>query len=345
MSNIVDDLLQEVEQLEASTQAMDNGVQELEQQQKALNNSTQTAQNTLLLEATKTTQEASKQSHLAASTAIKLAEQLKARNSELEDLSNNWRQAVRNTLREQQGAKKYFAIMMGTTLAVSIISLSSIGYLVYLLNQQSAHHKGEVLDIIQTESKLLSNKLIVKTDELASLTEAMSADIKQLRGLANEPLSPATLPVKPLPIKAKDNSTLSLNIELLNTQHAELKTLIQQLISKQQTVKNTPIIKQHTTNPAQLKQLKDLNWLIRKQDKALKAIQHTLSGKLASPSNNKHLQKTLEALKTELSTLNQQQTNIQQQLKTLQEGFSKHLKKSVDKPPYSYKSSTDYKLN
>ncbi|MCF6253896.1 MAG: hypothetical protein L3J38_04025 [Thiomicrorhabdus sp.] len=344
MSNIVDDLLQEVEQLEASTQAMDSDVQQLEQQQQKLNDSALTAQNTLLLEATKTSQEASKQSHLAASTAIKLAEQLKARNSELEDLSNNWRQAVRNTLREQQAAKKYFAIMMGTTLAVSIISLSSIGYLVYLLNQQNAHHKGEVLDIIQTESKLLSNKIIVKTDELASLTEAMATDIKRLSGLANEPLSSIKPTVKQ-PTKVKDSPVQGLNIEQLNAQHAELKTLIQQLINKQQTVKNTPIINKQTANPVQLKQLKDLSWLIRKQDKALKSIQKSLSGKFASPSNNKHLQQTLEALKGELSTLNQQQTKIQQQLKTLQEGFSKHLKKPVDKPPYSYKSTTDYKLN
>ena len=340
MSNTVDDLLQEVEKLEASTHALDSDVQQLEQQHKKRDDSALTAQNILLLETAKTTQEAAKQSHLAASTAIKLAEQLKARNSELEDTSNNWRQAVRNTLREQQTAKKYFAIMMGATLAVSVISLSSVAYLVYLLNQQSAHHKGEVLDIIQTESKLLSNKIIVKTDELASLTEAMSADIKRLNGLASEPMSSVKRTTH-----VKDTPAQGLNIQQLNAQHSELKTLIQQLISKQQTIKNTPVIKKQTANPAQLKQLKDLSWLIRKQDKALKAIQKNLSGKFSSPYNNKHLQQTLETLKAELSALNQQQTKIQQQLKTLQEGLSKHLKKPIEKTPYSYKSTTDYKLN
>ncbi|VAW44339.1 hypothetical protein MNBD_GAMMA04-188, partial [hydrothermal vent metagenome] len=131
MSNIVDDLLQDVEQLEASTLAIDSDIQHLAQQKKTLNDNTQAINNKLLLDTAKTTQEAAKQSQLAATTSIKLAEQLKGRNSELEEISNNWRQAVRNTLREQQTAKKYFAIMMATTLAVSLISLSSIGYLVY----------------------------------------------------------------------------------------------------------------------------------------------------------------------------------------------------------------------
>jgi len=354
MSNIVDDLLQDVEQLEASTLAMENDVQQLEQHKKTLNDSAQTAQNTLLLETAKTTQEAAKQSHLAATTAIKLAEQLKARNSELEELSNNWRQAVRNTLREQQGAKKYFAIMMGTTLAVSIISLSAIGYLVYLLNQQSAHHKGEVLDIIQTESKLLSNKLVMKTDELASLTEAMSADIKRLSSL-----NPNIATLTPSDIKAKQATNVAATktadpsqkeadststIEQLEAQHKELKTLMQKILSQQQKIKSLPATKPHKADPAQLKKLNDLSWLIRKQGKALKAIQKTIAENPNHTAHYKPLKTTLETLKGELATLSQQQTKIQQQLNTLQKSLEKQLKKPVEKPPYSYKSTTDYKV-
>ncbi len=356
MSNIVDDLLQDVEELEVSTQVLDNDVQNLDQKKSALNDSTQETYSKILLKTAKTSQEAAKQSQSAATTAIKLSEQLKARNTELEELSNNWRQAVRNTLREQQTAKKYFAVMLGATLAISIISLGSIGYFFYLLNQQNAQHKGEVLDIIQTESKLLSNKLTVKTDELASLTEAMSADIKRLNSQSNINNIKQVI-VDPTITKAKETTKVvstkqapnnSLSIEQLNAQHKELKALMQELLnqaSQKQTVKSISQTKQSVTDPAQLKKLNDLSWLIRKQDKALKTIQKTLSGKLTSSSNDKHLQKTLTTLKKELSTLNQQQTEIQLQLKTLQENFSKYLKKSVQKPPYSYKSTTDYKLD
>jgi len=349
MSNIVDDLLQDVDQLEANTQAMESDIQHLEQQKNTLNDATQTAHNKTLLNTAKTTQEAAKQSHLAATTSIKLSEQLKGRNAELEEISNNWRQAVRNTLREQQTAKKYFALMMGTTFAVSIISLSSIGYLVYLLNQQNAHYKGEVLDIIQTESKLLSNKLIMKSDELASLTEGMSADIKRLSGSPtsntlnksnstkhnNKEQTIQNAPVQAVP---------SLNIEQLTAQHNELKQLIKAMLSTSKKVKNTLTPTKLTSSPEQLKKLNDLSWLIRQQGKALKAIQKTLSKNTPSSSGNKQLQRTLEALKGELSALNQQQTKIQQQLKSLQDRLSKRPAKPVKNAPYSYKSTTNYEL-
>lgn len=359
MSNIVDDLLQDVEELEVSTQVLGNDVQNLDQKKSALNDSTQATHSEILLKTAKTSQEAAKQSQSAATTAIKLSEQLKARNTELEELSNNWRQAVRNTLREQQTAKKYFAVMLGATLAISIISLSSIGYFFYLLNQQNTQHKGEVLDIIQTESKLLSNKLTVKTDELASLTEAMSADIKRLNSQSSQSNISNTkqVIVDPIITKTKETTKVvsikqasndSLSIEQLNAQYKELKALMQELlsqVSQKQTIKNISQTKQSATvHPAQIKKLNDLSWLIRKQDKALKTIQKNLSGKLTGSSNDKQLQKTLTTFKKELSTLNQQQTEIQLQLKTLQESLSKYLKKAVQKPPYSYKSTTDYKL-
>ncbi len=354
MSNIVDDLLQDVEELEVSTQVMDNDVQNLDQKKSTLKGSTQAMHNDILLKTANTSQEAAKQSQLAATTAIKLSEQLKARNTELEELSNNWRQAVRNTLREQQTAKKYFAVMLGATLAISIISLGSIGYFFYLLNQQNAQHRGEVLDIIQTESKLLSNKLTVKTDELASLTEAMSADIKRLSQNNTIQVTPAPVSTAPtqkttkvIPSKQVPNNAL--NIEQINTQHKELKSLIQELLSqvsqKKQAAKSHPQTKQMVADPVQLKKLNDLSWLIRKQDKALKSIQKTLSGKLSTSSNSKHVEKSLTILKKELNTLNQQQSEIQLQLKTLQESFSKYLTKPIQKPEYSYKSTMDYKLD
>ncbi|VAW47053.1 hypothetical protein MNBD_GAMMA03-1220 [hydrothermal vent metagenome] len=369
MSNIVDDLLQGVEQLETSTQNINDNIQHVEQTKTEFNDRVQAAQNKIALETAKTAQEASIQSHLAATTSIKLSEQLKARNSELEELSNNWRQAVRNTLRDQQIAKKYFGVMLGTTLAISIITLGSLGYFLYLTHQQTAQHKGDVLDIIQTESQLLSNKLIVKTDELASLIEAMSSDIKKLNNLNQAPLQHSTntaatksSQVKQTPHnppknnKQKDSkpteSTPVLTIKQLNSQYTELKTLIKEILTQQQRVNNslttTPYNKSsNKNNSVYLKKLNDLSSHINKQGKIIQSIQNTLAKKSPPPtaSNNKQIQTTLEGLNKELTHLNQQQITMQKQLKALQENLTKQFKKPVNPPPYSYKSTTDYKLN
>jgi len=362
MSNSVDDLLEEVGQLETSTQQMNDDVQELEQQKAKLSNagsSSSVETNLLALEAAKTAQEASIQSHQAAGASIKLAEQLKAANTELNELSNNWRQATRNTVKDLSSAKNHFAVMMGATLTVNIIVLSAMGYFFYLMNQQNAQHKGEVLDIIQTENNLLSNKLTIKSDELSSLTEALSADIKRLSQLSSSETihlaTPVALPenstqVAPKIIQPENDNTL--DTAEFKTQYLELKNLVEEILANQKTLeissstpKTTAQVTQNT-DPVQLKKLNDLSWLVRKQGTTLKEIKKTLQKNAFKPAsntlaNNKLIHTDLETLKTELKMLRQQQTAIQNRIHALQDNFADFTKKPPEPAPYSYKLKTE----
>ncbi|NPA72279.1 MAG: hypothetical protein GXO35_05565 [Gammaproteobacteria bacterium] len=181
MSNIVDDLLQEVEQLETSTEQMNEAVQAAEQV-----SSDNVPQNTdldaglLALEAAKTAQEASVQSHLAAKASIKMVDQLKAQGLELDEFNFNWRQSIRNTSKELSAAKSSFSLIMSVIVVVNLVALSVMGYFYYLNSKESAQFKGELLDVIQTENTLFTKKITLKVDELSTLIEALSADIQKL---------------------------------------------------------------------------------------------------------------------------------------------------------------------
>lgn len=191
MSNIVDDLLQEVEQLEESTQQLNDNVQKVATQNSQLKSGETSSidADLIALETAKTAQEASLQSHLAAKAAMKMAEQLKSQSLELEEFNYNWRQSIRATSKEIQSAKTTFIALMAGSVVVNIIALSAIGYFFYETNKQNSQFKGETLDIIQIESNLLNKKITLKVDEMSSLIEALSADITRMRNKFNTPVT------------------------------------------------------------------------------------------------------------------------------------------------------------
>ncbi len=329
MSNIVDDLLQDVEELNHNTDSMNKNSD--------LEKTLQAARHQTLIQTAQITQEAAKHNHSATSQAIKLSETLKARTTELDELSTTWRQAIRNTLKEQQTTKKYFAVMLGATLAISVVSLGSTGYFFYLLNQQNAQHKGDVLDIIQTESQLLSNKLIVKTDEMAALVEAMSADVKRLSHTSGDEVNTQHTTAHQHNTKASPQLHFSEPelTETLTQHYNKLKQLIQSL--------NKQVQKITTSSPYPLTQsdrtLNNLITQLQKQEAHLQAIQNTLKARhtpvvIKSKENNR----ILNTLKTEISTLNQQYNAIQTSLKTLQNSLSDYLKQTQEISPYRYKA-------
>ncbi|BCN93043.1 hypothetical protein THMIRHAM_08280 [Thiomicrorhabdus immobilis] len=186
MSDIVDDLLQEVEQLEESTQALESTIKNTSNQNQQIqeaNNKASSEASLLALEAAKTAQEASTQSHQAAQASIKQAELLKAQTIELNDSNFNWRQSVRNAAKDFQSAKSSFSIMLITSIVFSFIALGAMGYLLYAMQKEQAQFKGEVLDIIATENTLLNKKITLKVDELASVIETMTQRIASLNDM------------------------------------------------------------------------------------------------------------------------------------------------------------------
>lgn len=182
MSEIVDNLLDEVEQLEKSTTELEDSVQNSTHQSKKMEtaqNKSQADANLLALEAAKTAQNASENSHLAAQTSIKHSETLKAQALEISESNFNWRQAVRNASKEFHEAKNQFTIMLITSIVFSLMALGAMGYLVYKAQNEQAQVKGEILDIIATENKLLNKKVTLKIDELAAVIETLDFKISQ----------------------------------------------------------------------------------------------------------------------------------------------------------------------
>ncbi|WEJ63425.1 hypothetical protein [Thiomicrorhabdus lithotrophica] len=193
MSDIVDDLLQEVEQLEESTQDLEASMQKNISQTQQVNESNAKAStdaNLLALETAKTAQEAAIQSHQAAQSSIKQADSLKSQALELTESNFNWRQAVRNAAKDFKSAKSSFTIMLVTSIVFSLIALGAMGYLLYTMQKQEAQFKGEVLDIITTENTLLNKKITLKIDELASVVEMLTFQVsKQNTALKNTVIS------------------------------------------------------------------------------------------------------------------------------------------------------------
>ncbi|WP_321324216.1 hypothetical protein [Thiomicrorhabdus sp.] len=182
MSDIMDDLLEEVEQLEQSTQELESASEQSANQKQQIdkaNNKASADANLLALETSKTAQEAAKQSHLAAKTAIKQAEILKEQTLELSESNFNWRQAVRNANKEIESIKGNFTIMLITSITFSLIALGAIGYLMYAIQKQEAQFKGDVLDMVSTENTLLDKKVTLKMDELASVIEILTQKVSQ----------------------------------------------------------------------------------------------------------------------------------------------------------------------
>ncbi len=405
MSNIVDDLLQEVEQLEESTQQLNDNAQKVSSQNSQLKSDETTSidADLIALETAKTAQEASLQSHLAAKAAIKMAEQLKSQSLELEEFNYNWRQSIRTTSKEIQSAKTTFIALMTGSVVVNVIALSVIGYFFYETNKQNSQFKGETLDIIQIESNLLSKKITLKVDELSSLIEALSADIMRMKKTFNTPITihPAlnelpskdehttlsediksnseqtldvaaqtevdnqpeakqtvdmhtTVPHLDKAVPAVENhtnvneyqkpeATPSVTSEQMKIDYTDIKKLVEKILAEQQKLQATTLASSATTSlmPAQVKKLNDISWIVRKQEKTLKAIQASLASKapLGKSENtqaiNQTLNQTLNELKVQLRLLTEQQLTIQGQVKNLQTDLTKY---TATPAPYSYKA-------
>ncbi len=415
MSNIVDDLLQEVEQLEQSTQQMNDNAQNVEKQKAQLKGaqSTPIDAELIALETAKTAQEASLQSHLAAKAALKMADQLKSQGLELEEFNYNWRQSIRNNSKELQSAKSSFTMMMASSMVINIIALGVIGYFFYETNKQNAQFKGETLDIIQTESNLLNKKITLKVDELASLIEALSGDITRMKNSFSTPVKihsavddnanetpPETLMdehasapkveqkaeahietqdtkpetnhsvMHPAAATAIESASGAHHDDIATSVHnqptadetkhkiqtpammnhstteqsvidySEIKALIEKILAEQHKLQATTLAGSTTASldDTQVKKLNDITWLVRKQEKVLKAIQTNLKNETsASPadsSTSKAINNTLNELKKQLDLLTEQQLTIQNQVKNLQADLTKYASKPE---PYSYK--------
>ncbi|WP_178861714.1 hypothetical protein [Thiomicrorhabdus cannonii] len=212
-ANMTDSLLEELEQLEASSEALD---EQLAHNRKQQHQATQLSPAstldaaTLALEAAKTAQEAATHSQKAAEASLNHSHRQKEQVIELSDANYAWRQAVKTATHELHSTQKRFAIMLGVSVFTSLAAVSALGWMLYSMNSKEAQFKGEVLDLIQTENILHGKQITVKVDEISSLLELLAAEVKKITPqqsatvasavMANPAEIPANAPAEPSPL-------------------------------------------------------------------------------------------------------------------------------------------------
>ncbi|MEA3404824.1 MAG: hypothetical protein U9R28_03675 [Pseudomonadota bacterium] len=185
-TQITDDLLEELEELESSAAQLDKQVSDTQAKKTTLDklDSPSTIDATsLALEAAKTAQEAADQSQKAAEASLNHSNRQKEQIMELSDANFSWRQAVKSANKEIKSARTTFAIMLSVSVITSLIAMSVLGWLFYSMHKKETAFKSEILDILQTENALLTKQITVKVDELSALIEFMTADIQKISKL------------------------------------------------------------------------------------------------------------------------------------------------------------------
>ena len=177
MSEIVDDLLQEVKELESATKELEAASSSAKSHEHALMKKSTEHQNALQLlniEAIKTAQNSAKLSQNAAEASLKQGQKLKSEIFEINEANFNWRQAIRNSAKDFKSVKSSVSIMLAVSIAFSLSAAGTAGYLVYKMQKQSALLEGEIVDIVTTEHALLKKDITLKIDELAAVIETMN---------------------------------------------------------------------------------------------------------------------------------------------------------------------------
>ncbi|MDR9498085.1 MAG: hypothetical protein RI556_02845 [Hydrogenovibrio sp.] len=240
MSDNADDLLDELEQLEHASDKMADDVQQAKDKREELKTAETVSEldaAALSLESSKTAQMAAEQSQKAAEAAVKMSHEQKAQLMELGDANVAWRQALRTASRDLKSSKNAVSIMMGVSVTVSLSAAGAIGWMLYHQNQQQEAFENEVADILTTETRLFQKDMTLKVDQLASLIESMSADIRRLaQNNAAEPVTDANRDSAPA------DSTETPNTQTAPEQEtrAEEETLDQSSNSTETTEPNKP---------------------------------------------------------------------------------------------------------
>lgn len=188
MSEIVHDLLKEVEELETATKELEKTSSQADAHHQKLLDKKSVHQNNiqlLNLEAIKAAQDAATLSQQAAQASLNQGQKLKAEIFEISEANFNWRQAIRNATNEIKSAKSSMTIMLVISIVFSLSAAAAAGYFAYKLQKQNALLQGEIVDIVATEHGLLKKDITLKIDELASVIETMNYPQRNLTPTEN----------------------------------------------------------------------------------------------------------------------------------------------------------------
>jgi hypothetical protein len=379
MSDITDELLDELESLEHSTDDLNAKVKDantLSAQLENTPNADTISTTALLLEACKSSQQAAQYSQETAEINLRTAQRQQQQLDDMQEIALSSRQAMRNANQESKSSKSFVS-------ALSVTSILFVGGLAgmsswfqYSSQQTQQSLEQQIIDIIKTENSLNQRHLNLKINELASIIELSVADIMnppaqfdlQFELEGNDQQDQATpsvqqnlssqnnnssTPVSPI----TDRTDIALQIQThqqsLMAAMAELKTQLNQL-------QNLPIAKttakESVAQPVQL-DLSSLTPRFNSIDKQIKAqtaeikalqtiIRHSSSTTTTTnPSSviTQNNEQNWQDIQNQMNTLSAQQKSMELVLEKLSESI-KTMQQEINTPSghYQYKNPYQY---
>lgn len=373
MKDVADDLLDDLEELESSSNKLERQLDKASKKQQTYNKlgSKDTLDAaTMLLETAHIAQESAFSSQTAAESNLKLNTEYKLQLEDLSEVNASFRQTLRNQAHEAKSAKNFF---IGMFILVLVMGLAFVGAQAWLLNNQEVKErqfKIEMLDLIQTESALNQRQINLKIDELASIIETRptpSATVWPDRSAPDEnhhhehtQSENETAQVahnheeEQLTHKDQTPAQPRFDASEIHQQLQQTQTLLSEL---NQSLQSTPPaaanINEVNHKLTRLEQLASSQ--VRKLDQLIAAQGRSSGTVSASPSEAKQwaelgrslanrdaaLLQQIEELKHLLETLNSQQQTATEQIRQLES----ELERASEQQPYSYRNPHLYQDN
>lgn len=374
MKDIADDLINDLEDLENSTQELNEQVDQVVKNNATLDKyAGETAMETavLMLEASKMAQESAISSQESASINLKLAGQQQQQIDSIHDAGISWRQTIRDANLEIKSSRGFFIGMLTSGIIVTLIAIGLMSWLVLMSKNNQAESQSKLLDMIQTESSLNQRQVNMKIDELASVVENALSYQRAGTNSSDPKLSTTNPPSNELVEGSIDQNNQPADIaktplntnQSPSTQFDEIQQTIAHSLAEYKTALND-FAKANPTNTdgekTDLKpftnQLAKIENLLQAQSTQIDSLNKSLKNSVKQntanvkadtsvKSANDNLTKQLSDMKKQLDSLQARQNDIHSNLQKLTNEFAKAKEESANEgpKPYSYRNPYEYK--
>lgn len=372
MKDIADDLINDLEDLENSTQELDEQVDQVVKNNATLDKyAGETAMETavLMLEASKMAQESAISSQESASINLKLAGQQQQQIDSMHDAGISWRQTIRDANLEIKSSRGFFTGMLTSGIILALIAVGLMSWLVLMSKNNQAESQSKLLDMIQTESSLNQRQVNMKIDELASVVEnALSYQKSSTNDISKNASQQSKDELAEGSIDQTNQPTEVVHSEknkdqMPSVQLDEIQQTIARSLDEYKTALNDfAKVKPSSTNGDQpdlkplTNQLEKIENLLQAQSVQIDSLNKSLKNSAqTSPTNDKpttavknsndNLTNQLSEMKKQLDSLQVRQNDIHTSLQKLSNEFTKAKEEAANEgpKPYSYRNPYEYK--
>lgn len=374
MKDIADDLINDLEDLENSTEELNEQVDQVVKNNATLDKYTgETAMETavLMLEASKVAQESAISSQETASVNLKLAGQQQQQIDSMHDAGISWRQTIRDANLEIKSSRGFFVGMLTSAIILTLIAAGLMSWLVLMSKNNQAESQSQLMDMIQTESSLNQRQVNMKIDELASVVEnalsyqrngASNTDSKSSKSSSDE-LAEGSIDANNQPADIT-NTSLNESQTSATAQFDEIQKSIAKSLNEYKASLKDLAMTNTSSMDGQKVDLEPLNNQLAKIENLLQAqsaqidsinkslersVKQNVANEKPEPSVVKNTNNTLSSqladIKKQLDSLQNRQSDIYTNLQKLTNEFAKAKEDAANEgpKPYSYRNPYEYK--